>query len=544
MEKAEVHMLKTLFWEATLRCNAKCVFCGSRCGEKKQQAISSEVSSEEICACFKEVSERYNARDIMINVTGGEPLLRQDLFDVMGYAHGLGFPWGMVTNGTLITKETIQKMQESRMRTISISLDGLSQTHNCLRKLEAGFEKVKEAAKHLREADFLDEIQITTVVNHENINELEDLFLHVQDMEVDSWRLAVVDPVGRAYDNRNLLLSKEELDVYFDFFQKHQFNGRTALTTSCSHFLGDKDNLYRSHSFSCESGKTVASVLANGDIFVCPNVERRPELIQGNIKTDSFCERWEKGFVWFRKEERQSNESCRLCGHWEQCKGDSLHTWDFVNNRPKFCWKYYEDPANTHGNGAESLIDKIGHYYTHLQGLRISYQSSSRYRVVFLPDASEEMRIFFAWGNCHPRNRYELLAGLAGHMVENCFMVEAVIPCRLEKRSQTEAGFSGQCYQELLDELKIMNSCREFSDEKYRLFPQEYQLLGIAHTHPNDLHVSMSSPDMQLHEKMLQLYPWFLSVIVNPQKREISAFFDSVYSPVDLEILNAIYNVQ
>lgn len=69
----------------------------------------------------------------------------------------------------------------------------------------------------------------------------------------------------------------------------------------------------------------------------------------------------------------------------------------------------------------------------------------------FLPDAAEEMRIFFAWGSRHPRNRYKLLA-----------------------------GFTGQCYQELLDELKIMNSCREFSDEKYRLFPQEYQLRGFV----------------------------------------------------------------
>lgn len=530
-------MLKTLFWEATLRCNAKCDFCGSRCGGGKQRSVSSEVNLEEICTCFKEVSERYNARDIMINVTGGEPLLRQDLFEVMGYANGLGFPWGMVTNGTLITKDTIQKMRESGMRTISISLDGLPQTHNRLRKLEAGFEKVVEAAKRLREADFLGEIQITTVVNHENISELEELFLHVQDMGVDSWRLAVVDPIGRACDNRNLLLSKEELEIYFNFFQKHQFNGRIALTTSCSHFLGDKDNLYRSHSFSCESGKTFASVLANGDIFVCPNVERLPGLIQGNIKKDSFCERWENGFAWFRKEEHRSNESCRLCSHWEQCKGDSLHTWDFVNNRPKFCWKYYEDSVNTPGNGAESFIEKIGHFYTHLQGVRISYQSSSRYRVIFLPDAAEEMRILFGWGNCHPRNRYELLAGLAGHMADNCFLVETVIPGRLEKRSQTKAVFSGLCYQELLDELKIMNSCRKFSDEKYRLFPQEYQLLGIAHTHPNELHVSMSLPDMQLHEKMLQLHSQFLSVIVNPQKKEICAFFDSVYSPLDLEIL-------
>lgn len=530
--------LKTLFWEATLRCNAKCEFCGSRCGEDKQNQLkASELSRDEICTCLKEIAECYDAREIMLNVTGGEPLLREDLFDVMAYASNLGFPWGVVTNGTLITEKTVEAMKTSGMKTISISLDGLPETHDSLRNIRGGFGKIENAVKSLKDADFLDEIQITTVVNHKNIREMDELFLYIQNMGVDSWRLAIVDPIGRACDNRNLLLSEEELKRYFAFFKKYQFNGKVVLTTSCSHFLGNRDNLYRTHSFACEAGKTVASILANGDIFVCPNVERRPELIQGNIKKDSFCRIWNQRFQWFRDERRQSNPECASCEYWKRCLGDSLHTWDFMKKRPKFCWKEQRPDEEWAKDDSRKIVNLVKPFYMNLRGFRISYQSSSTFRVFLMPDAAEEMRILFAWGKNHPRNKSELLAGLAGHIVDGNFLIEAVIPGRLEKRTQVEAFFSEECYTELLEEVEIMNSCRTETDPQYNIVSQPFQLLGIAHTHPNELETVMSLPDMKLHDMMLKKHAHFLSVILNPQKKILCAYYDSIYSPIDIEIL-------
>ena len=163
--------LHTLFWEATLRCNAYCKFCGSRCGDDSAEALRrEEVSSEIICNCFKKIAEVYDSKGIMINVTGGEALLRNDLFEVMSYASDLGFPWGLVTNGSLIDQFVVEKMKIARMKTISISLDGVSETHNAIRNIPDGFEKIQKAVGLLKKADFLDEIQITTVVNHKNIH--------------------------------------------------------------------------------------------------------------------------------------------------------------------------------------------------------------------------------------------------------------------------------------------------------------------------------------------------------------------------------------
>lgn len=212
----------------------------------------------------------------------------------MACAANLGFPWGLVTNGSLINESVVEKMKSFGMKTISISLDGIEETHNSIRRLNNGFKKIQDGIWILKKANFLDEIQITTVVNHKNIIEIEALYALLREWGIDSWRLATVDPIGRAENQNDLHLTNDDFQKYFAFFKYHQFDGELLLTTSCSHYLGPFDNLYRTHEFSCEAGRSVGSILANGDIYVCPNVPRIPALIQGNVKNNSFPEIWEK----------------------------------------------------------------------------------------------------------------------------------------------------------------------------------------------------------------------------------------------------------
>ena len=89
----EKPILKDLFLEVTSRCNAKCEHCGSSCGDK---IISDEISAEDLKKILFEIAQHYDAHDILLNVTGGEPLIRKDLFEIMDYANKLGFRWGMM----------------------------------------------------------------------------------------------------------------------------------------------------------------------------------------------------------------------------------------------------------------------------------------------------------------------------------------------------------------------------------------------------------------------------------------------------------------
>lgn len=529
--------LRSLFWEATIRCNAYCEFCGSRCGDHSPELITNELTPGVICNCFKEIAEAYDAHNIMINVTGGEPLLRQDLFDIMAYASELGFPWGLVTNGSLIDEAVVKLMKNSGMKTISISLDGTAGIHNMLRKISDGFAKIEKAVKLLKKAEFLDELQITTVVNHKNINELETLYSILQSWGIDSWRIATVDPIGRAENQKELLLTEEDYEKYFTFFHDYQFNGKITLMTSCSHYLGIYDNLYRSHHFSCMTGRTIGSILANGDIFVCPNVPRIPKLIQGNIKKDSFPDVWENGFQWFRNSDRQKCGQCSQCDYCEACRGDSLHTWDFSKQEPMICAKkHWYGKVKDCCDKETTVKDRLLAFYPEMKGIRISYGNSSEAKLLLTPSATKELLTYFGWGEISARNCFELLAGLVGYRAENLIIVEHIIPGNLEDRNEVTASFSRNNYQELLKEVLILNKGRKLSHDKYKL-SDHYSLVGIAHTHPLDLPASLSVPDIELQGMLQCEYKEFVSLVLNPQKKQMAAYYNSVFIPIDMELL-------
>ena len=329
------HELKDLFWECTLSCNLKCKHCGSKAEPKK---YNGEFTTEEIKNAFKQIADSMDITGVLINVTGGEPLMRKDLCEVMEYAtNTLGFHWGMTSNGMLLTDENIEKLKKANMATIAISIDGLEETHDRFRCVDGSYKTVINNIKKLKEANFVKHIQVTTVFHKENINELEELYKVMKTLDLDSWRLVTIDPIGRAEDNKDLLLSGEEIKGILDFIKQNKNKG-LKLLYGCPGYLGlEYENEVRRKYFNCRAGISIASILHNGDLFVCPDVPRIPKLIQGNIRTDNFKEVWDNKYKEFRTEERTQNEECKKCDKWEYCLGGAFHTWDFENNTQKKC---------------------------------------------------------------------------------------------------------------------------------------------------------------------------------------------------------------
>ncbi|MBR3887534.1 MAG: radical SAM protein [Clostridia bacterium] len=329
------HRLIDLFWETTLNCNAKCKHCGSSC---KYDAYPDELTTDEIKNAFKQIANDMDATKILINVTGGEPLVRKDLFEVMKYAKSLGFEWGMTTNGILLDDENIQKCKEAGMCTISISIDGLKDTHDEFRGVPGSYEKIIENIKKLKAASFVDHIQVTTVFNKSNIDQLESLYPIMKDLKLDSWRLASIDPIGRANEHTDLMLNKEDFTKLFNFIKEKNKLNELKLSYGCPSFLGlDYEKEVRGHYFFCRTGINVASILYNGDLFVCPNVPRVASLIQGNIKTDNFKDVWDNKYKEFRTSTRTSCTECEKCAYWDYCLGGSFHTWNFEENVQNKC---------------------------------------------------------------------------------------------------------------------------------------------------------------------------------------------------------------
>ena len=329
--------LRKLFFELTLRCNERCFHCGSSCAPDLDCA--GELSREDWFAIIDQVKADFDISRMQLCITGGEPLLHRDFFDIMGYAHERGFRWGMTSNATLITPEVAARLAEVGMGTISVSIDGLRETHDALRGLAGGYDRAMAGIQNLIDVGTFHAIQVTTVVNHSTIDQLDDLFAIMDDIDIDSWRVINLEPIGRALSYPDLMLTRGDYVRLFEFIREKRRAG-FPVEYGCNHYLGlDYEAEVREWYWLCNAGVYTASIMANGDIGACLDIERRPETIQGNIRTDRLRDVWENRFELFRRDLAELNAECRACEHARHCRGDAHHSWDYDTARPLVCLK-------------------------------------------------------------------------------------------------------------------------------------------------------------------------------------------------------------
>ena len=328
--------LKHLFLELTLRCNQKCIHCGSRCGEHDNPP---EISLEQYKRILDDVKRDFDISKLQLNITGGEPLLRRDFYEIMEYANNLGFIWGMTTNASLIDDKAAEKLYRCGMKTVSVSIDGLRETHDSLRGRVGAYDSAMRGIKALCGNGKFQSVQVTTVINHRNIGELDELFEIMKGIDIDSWRVINIEPMGRANDHPELTLTPEEYKYLFNYIREKRLEGY-PLTYGCSHYLGlEYERTVRDWYFMCSAGVYTASIMANGNIVACLDIERRDDLVQGNIHRDNLRDVWENRFEVFRKDLSDRNAECRNCDHRRFCCGGAHHSWDYDNDKPNVCFK-------------------------------------------------------------------------------------------------------------------------------------------------------------------------------------------------------------
>lgn len=331
--------LYNLFFELTLRCNERCLHCGSSCGDIK----SSEMTVAQYDKLMHEIAEDFDISDknFLLNVTGGEPLIRKDFFEIMEIANKIGYYWGMTSNATLITKDVAKDLKRVGLKSVSISIDGLPETHDAFRRTPGGWQKAMDGIQNLIDYTECDHVCVTTVVTHKNINELKELYKIFDAMDIDSWRVFEIDPIGRALQHPEYLLSSEDYKNMVEFIRNMRIKGE-PVTYGCAHYTGlEYEREIRDWYYRCTAGTNTASIACNGDILACLDIERRPELIQGNVlKGDRFSEVWFNKFKPYRSEDLSCrNDKCKNCEHAKYCAGGAFHTYDFDKEEQRICFK-------------------------------------------------------------------------------------------------------------------------------------------------------------------------------------------------------------
>ena len=280
---------------------------------------------EDFARVLDSVAAATDPHGVMVNITGGEPLMRADLADCGRKIYEKGFPWGMVTNGYALTKERYDSLLRCGLRSVTVSLDGLDKSHDWMRGREGSFDKASRAIKIISDSGET-AFDVVTCVNSRNLQELPALKEHLVSLGVKEWRLFTVFPAGRALSDKEMFLSPEQLKGLMDFILQTRKEGRIKASFACEGFLKSYEGAVRDHFYFCGAGITVGSVLADGSISACPSI--RSDYHQGNIYRDDFMSVWEQRFQPYRDREWMHGSKCAKCRWWRWCRGGGMHLRD------------------------------------------------------------------------------------------------------------------------------------------------------------------------------------------------------------------------
>jgi len=313
------HLLNYLFWECTTRCNLDCRHCGSDCSKNSLLKDMPKTDFLKALDTIQDVPHNF-----MVVITGGEPLLRTDIEQCGMEIRKRGTRWSMVTNGYLYDERRHVSLLNAGLGALTISLDGLEDTHNWMRKNDDIFEKVVRAIELAASSPRLN-FDVVTCVNSRNYSELEKLRLFLIEKGVKAWRLFTIVPIGRARFHPELFLSNEQFEGLMDFISVSRQCGQMDVKFSCEGYVGSYETKVRNSRFFCRAGINIGSILADGSISACPNTDR--SLVQGNIYNDNFYEVWQSRFEVFRDRSWTRTGQCSTCKDYKNCEGNGIHNW-------------------------------------------------------------------------------------------------------------------------------------------------------------------------------------------------------------------------
>jgi radical SAM enzyme (rSAM/lipoprotein system) len=262
--------------------------------------------------------------NLTVVLTGGEPLMRKDIEICGREIRKRGMRWSLVSNGHLYNKERHISLLNAGLGALTISMDGLEESHNWLRNSDNNFKKVENAISLAASSSRLN-FDVVTCVNKRNINELPQIRDFLIQKGVSAWRLFTIVPIGRAKNNPDLFLSDTQFVELLNFISDFRNDKVIDVKFSCEGFVGKFEFKVRDSYFFCRAGINIGSILIDGSISACPNIDRT--FSQGNIYRNDFYNIWQTKFESFRDRSWTKTGKCADCNEYKDCQGNGFHNW-------------------------------------------------------------------------------------------------------------------------------------------------------------------------------------------------------------------------
>ena len=315
-------------WELTLQCDLACRHCGSRAGPKRPDELTT-------AECFTLLDQLKELGTQEVTLIGGEAYLHDGWLDIIRHARAIGLEVGITSGGRGFTKERAQAAAEAGLQTVSISLDGLAETHDRLRGVRGSHEAALAALTNLRAAGI--PVGVNTQINRLSVGELEATLELVIAQGAHSWQIQLTVAMGRAVDEPEVLLQPYELLALFPRLSALQARCKEAGVRlwpgNNIGYFGPyeselRGSLPRGHHTSCGAGRGTMGIESDGSIKGCPSLPSEA-WIGGNIRQTPVREIWQRSPALRYMRDRTVQDDlwgfCRSCYYADTCRAGC--TW-------------------------------------------------------------------------------------------------------------------------------------------------------------------------------------------------------------------------
>ena len=328
---------KLIAWEVTRSCNLACKHCRA---EAHPDPYPGELSTEEAKALidtFPQVGKP------IIIFTGGDPMMRPDVYELVAYAHAKGLPCAFSPNGTLLTPETARKLKDAGVDRCSISIDGAdAASHDSFRGVPGAFEASMRGIGYLKEVGL--PFQINTTVTRNNLESFKQIFELCERIGAVAWHICLLVPMGRAAGLADQVITAQEYEDVLHWFYDFRKTTSMHLKATCApHYY--RIMRQRAHeeglpvtpenfgmdamTRGCLGGTGFCFISHVGQVQPCGYLE----LDCGNVRTTPFPEIWRKSeyFRQFRTQDCYKGK-CGVCEYHKVCGGCRARAWSMDND--------------------------------------------------------------------------------------------------------------------------------------------------------------------------------------------------------------------
>ncbi len=329
--------LRLIAWEVTRSCNLACRHCRA---EAHLEPYPGEFSTEEAKALIDTFPRTGSP---IIIFTGGEPLMRPDVFELVSHARGLGLRCVMAPNGTLITPENARKMKEAGISRCSISIDGPeAASHDAFRGVPGAFDASLRGIGHLKDQGI--EFQINSTVTKGNLHRFKEIFHLAERLGAAAWHIFLLVPMGRAAGMAEEVISAAEYEEVLNWFYDFRKTTSMHLKATCApHYYrimrqrAKEEGLAVTPETFGMDAMTRGCLGGTGFCFISHTGQVQPcgylELDCGNVRETPFPEIW-RSSRYFRqfRDKAEYQGKCGTCEYHRVCGGCRARAHSLTDN--------------------------------------------------------------------------------------------------------------------------------------------------------------------------------------------------------------------